>query len=233
MSSTLSTWGERLWTLSGDDVKMLSIPFSTRATIAQLATGQLWIHSPVVLTPERRRVVEKLGSVAHIVAPNCIHSLGVEPWSQTYPSATVWVSPRFPKRHPDVKADHVLDDDAPAAWAEEIDQHVFAGSGFLDEVVFLHRASKTLVVTDLIQRHEPNNQSWFWRITKSWAGVLGDDGGTSRDLRWTFRDRDAARRSAEHILDWEFDRLVISHGACVHENAKAVVAKALAWLNPS
>jgi hypothetical protein len=228
--SELSAWGERLWTLSGDDVRMLSIPFSTRSTIVKLATGELWIHSPVALTAERARDVEPLGPVGHIVAPNRIHSLGVEPWKRRYPSATVWVSPRFVERHPELPADHVLAGGAPAAWAGEIDQHVFSGSSFLDEVVFLHRPSKTLIVTDLIQRHERAAEGWFWRAVKGWAGVLGDAGGTSRDLRWTFRDRAAARASAEHILGWDFERLVISHGACVHENAKAVVTEAFAWL---
>jgi hypothetical protein len=87
-----------------------------------------------------------------------------------------------------------------------------------------------LIVTDLIQRHDPHGQSWWWRVVKGWAGVLGSEGGTSRDLRWTFRDKAAARRSAERILAWDFDRLVIAHGACVEHGARAVVARAFAWL---
>jgi hypothetical protein len=156
--------------------------------------------------------------------------LGVASSKALYPAATVWVSPRFRERHPDLPADRSLDGDATDTWGSEVEHLVFAGSKFLDEVVFLHRPSKTLIVTDLIQRHRPDAESWFWRIVKGWAGVLGDEGGTSRDLRWTFRDRTAARRSAEQVLDWDFDRLIISHGTCVHENAKDVVARAFTWL---
>jgi hypothetical protein len=227
--SVLVPFAEDLWTISGDDVRLLGIPFSTRMTIARLACGELWVHSPVALTPERRRAVDALGSVAHIVAPNRIHSLGVAPCKALYPSATVWVSPRFQDRHPHLPADRVLDGEALDAWGDDIDHVLFAGSFFLDEVVFFHRRSRTLIVTDLIQRHEPSN-SRFWRILKGWAGVLGDSGGTSRDLRWSFRDRAAARRSMERILEWDFERLVISHGTCVHESAKDTVARAFAWL---
>ena len=101
---------------------------------------------------------------------------------------------------------------------------------FLDEVVFCHRASRTLIVTDLIQRHDADAQPWFWRIVKGWAGVLGK-GGTARDLRASFRDRDAARRSRELIMGWDFENLVISHGACMSGGAKPYVNDAFAWLD--
>jgi hypothetical protein len=228
--SSVTPFGDRLWILSGDDVRMFRIPFSTRMTIVQLASGDLWLHSPVAPTPDRLAAVQALGPVAHLVAPNLFHNLGIASWKAQHPTATTWVSPRFQRRSPRLPADHVLDDHAPAAWRDEIEQHVFRGSRILDEVIFLHRQSRTLLVTDLIQRHDPHAESPFWRVVKGLAGVLGDAGGVSRDLRLTFRDRKAARRSAEHVLAWDFDRMVISHGSCVHANAKESVARAFAWL---
>lgn len=229
-NAPVTPFGDRLWILSGDDVRMLRIPFATRMTIVQLASGDLWLHSPVQPTAERLDAVHALGPVAHLVAPNLLHNLNIAPWKAQHPEATTWVSPRFRRRSPHLPADHALDDQAPNAWRDEIDQHVFRGSRFLDEVFFLHRPSRTLIVTDLIQRHDPQAESPFWRVVKGWAGVLGDEGGTSRDIRLLFRDRRAARRSAEHVLAWDFDRLVVSHGSCVPSNAKQVVARAFAWL---
>lgn len=226
----LTLFAENIWTMAGDDVRMYGIPFSTRMTIVRLANGGLWLHSPVAPTDARIEAVNALGTVAQIVAPNKIHSLGVEKWKQIFPSAKSWVSPEFEHRHPDIPADGVLGDAAPSDWSADIDQHVFGGSIFLDEVVFLHRPSGTLIVTDLIQRHAADRQSWFWKMVKGWAGVLGD-GGTARDLRASFRDRDTARRSRDRILDWGFDKLIISHGACMSGGAKSYVGEALAWLD--
>ena len=99
-------------------------------------------------------------------------------------------------------------------------------------MVFLHRSSKTLILTDLIQRHDPRLDSWLWRRVKRAVGVLGEGGGVARDLRLTFSDRVAARESVATILGWDFDRVVLSHGFCMTENAHRVVERAfLRWLD--
>ena len=225
----LEKFGDKIWICDGPRVRMLTIPFATRMTIVELAPGKLWIHSPIELTATVKRAVDELGEVAFIVAPNKIHSLGVLPWKACYPSAEVWVSPRFEERHPEIPFDGVIEKDGPRAWSEEISTVIFAGSRFLDEVVFYHRHSRTLIITDLIQRHEPSEESWFWRVIKGSVGVLGSSGGTARDLQSTFNDRRAARASVEAILRWDFDRVVIAHGECVREDARRTVEHAFAW----
>lgn len=228
-SSPLEPFGERIWVCEGPRVRMWTIPFETRMTIVELEPGRLWLHSPIEPTPEVCKAVEALGAVEALVAPNKIHSLGVGPWKARYPSADVCVSPRFQERHPDAQVDHVLRVSAPRAWRGEIDALSFEGSSFLDEVVFYHDRSRTLIVTDLIQRHDARKESWFWRFVKRDVGVLGPAGGTARDLRYTFRDRDAARASAEALLRWPFDRVVISHGTCITEGARQRVEQAFEW----
>ncbi len=208
---------------------MMTIPFATRMAVVELDNRELWVHSPIAPTSELQAAVEAVGTVRFLVAPNKIHSLGVGPWLERYPSAEVWVSPRFRERHPGVSVDHVIGEEASRAWGGEIEAHCFAGSSFLDEVVFYHSRSRTLIVTDLIQRHDPAGESWFWRLVKSAVGVLGPSGGTALDLRSSFLDRAAARASAEALLRWDFDRVVIAHGACITEDARRTVEKALDW----
>ncbi len=221
---------ENLWLMPGDDLRMYGIPFTTRSTIIRLASGGLWIHSPVLRNDKDFEAVDALGPVAYLVAPNKIHSLGVTPWKARYPQAETWLSPGFTQRHPDIKGDATFGVDPPGAWHAEIEFHVFQGSAFLDEVVFLHKPSRSLLVTDLIQKHDPKAQSLFWWVVKKAAGVLGKDGGTGRDLRATFRDRAAARRSRDQIMSWDFDNLIICHGECVRGGAKAAVEQAFSWL---
>lgn len=225
----MRSFGRNIWTLQGDDVRMYGVvPFTTRMTVVRLETEGLWLHSPVRPTPERRRAVDQLGPVEHLVAPNKIHSLGIGPWKALYPSAKVWASPGFKKRHPDVAVDALLTNDLAPAWSSEIDHCAIEGHSVLDEVAFLHRPSRTLIITDLIQKHEAAGETWIWRGIKGMAGVLGKDGGVPLDVKLSIRDKTAMRRSIDKIVGWDFDNLIIAHGHCLQGGAKEEVTRAFA-----
>lgn len=227
----LQPFGQAIWTMDGDDVHMFGVlPFTTRMIVIRLASGGLWVHSPVAPTSERRRAIDALGPVEHLVAPNKIHSLGIEPWKAHYPSAKVWASPAFSQRHPDIAIDEALATGAETSWSGEIDHCVIEGHAVLDEVVFLHKPSKTLIITDLIQKHDAASETWFWRGVKRLNGIWGKSGGVPRDVKLSIRDRAAFRRSLGRVLDWDFDNLTVAHGHCLQGGAKEDVARAFGWI---
>ena len=53
-----------------------------------------------------------------------------------------------------VSFDEKLTDKAPQAWEDQINQLVFKGSAYIEEVVFFHKDSQTLILTDLIENFE-------------------------------------------------------------------------------
>jgi hypothetical protein len=226
----LETFGESLWIADGDRVRMLGIPFTTRMTIVRLSDGGLWLHSPVAADPELVAAVEALGPVRHVVAPNKFHHLYVHEWIERFPYATSWAGPQLAERV-GLRFDQQLGDQAEACWAVDLDQLIFGGSKILPEVVFFHRKSKTLIVTDIIQNHEPDADGWLWRTVKRLNGILAPAGGAPRDWRMTVRDREAARRARDRMLSWGFDRLVLAHGRCLETGAHDHVARAFAWLD--
>ncbi len=231
MATMMQPFGPDIWIMDGDPVHMFGVvPFTTRMTVVRLSTGGMWLHSPVQPTPERRAAVDGLGPVRHLVAPNKIHSLGISPWKALYPDAKVWASPGFTGRQPKIAVDATLSDDADAPWRDDIDPCVIAGHAVLDEVVFLHKPSKTLIVTDLIQKHDPDGETWFWRGIKGAAGILGEDGGVPLDVRLSLRDKAAMRRSLETVLGWDFENLILAHGHCVRGGAKDAVRRAFQWI---
>lgn len=71
----------------------------------------------------------------------------------------------------------------------------------------------------------------MWRPLKWLGGSLGRKGGTAIDIQLTFQDREAARRSLDRILVWDFDKLVISHGFCLKTGARKAVEDAFKWLH--
>jgi hypothetical protein len=62
------------------------------------------------------------------------------------------------------------------------------------------------------------------------AGGLVPQAGVGRDMRLTFFHRDLARQSLQELLSWDFDKLIIAHGACVESEAKQYVKEAFSWL---
>lgn len=223
----LQPFGQDIWTVDGDTVRMFGVlPFTTRMAVIRLATGGLWVHSPVAPTPERLRAINALGPVEHLVAPNKIHSLGIEPWKAHCPAAKVWASPAFSTRHPDIVLDEALTNGVDTIWSGEISHRAVEGHAILDEVVFLHKPSKTLIITDLIQKHEAASEPWFWRSVKRLNGIWGAGGGVPRDVQLSIQNKAAFRRSLDAILAWDFENLAIAHGHCLRGGAKEDVSRA-------
>ncbi len=199
-------------------------------TVVRLPGNFLWLHSPVAASVERMEDVDRLGNVKYVVAPNVLHHLFVGEWVKAYPRAELWGAPGLAKKKKALRFDGTLQDSDEPPWKDEIDQLIFRGSRVLPEVVFFHRSSKTLILTDLIQNHDPSGENWFWRIVKQAVGVLAPNGGVPRDLRLTITDRSEARKSLQRMLDWDFEKVIIGHGICFETDAKDRVRSAFGWL---
>ncbi|MEZ4453061.1 MAG: DUF4336 domain-containing protein [Nannocystaceae bacterium] len=230
INSITEPFAERIWTVDGDRVRMFGIPFDTRMTVVQLAGGGLWIHSPVAATEARVQAVTALGPVAYLIAPNRFHYLFLGAWAERFADAEVWADPALRRRRPGLRIDHDLGPSAPEAWREDLEQVYFGGSAILPETVFFHRVSRTLIVTDVLQNHEPARDGWFARSIKRIAGIVAPDGGVPRDFRLSVRDRGAARRARDAILALDFERLIVTHGRCFEQGARPFVERAFQWL---
>ncbi|MBW2362582.1 MAG: DUF4336 domain-containing protein, partial [Deltaproteobacteria bacterium] len=210
---------------------MLGIPFPTRMCIVRLASGGLWLHSPVAATPARLDAASSFGPVHHIVAPNKFHHLFVKAWREAFPQATSWAEPALARRKPELGFERTLGDAAEPEWNDDLDQVIFGGSNVLPESVFFHRASRSAIFTDLIQNHDPAGETRFFRWLKGVNRCLAPDGESPRDWRLTVRNRSAARAALERVLAWDIERVVVSHGICVERDGHAFVERAFAWLN--
>jgi hypothetical protein len=181
---------EDIWVVDGPIVRMAtlgtSFPFPTRMTIVRLGGGELWCHSPTELTPHLKTAVDKLGPVRHLVSPNKIHYTFIAAWSRTYPEATTWASPgvreRAARQKITVRFDRDLQDMSPPQWTDDIDQLIFRGSRVMEEVVFFHRRSKTLILADLIENFEPDKAPKKFR----WLIRLGGCSTPMAKPPWTY-----------------------------------------------
>ncbi|MEM8608295.1 MAG: DUF4336 domain-containing protein [Myxococcota bacterium] len=226
----LQSFGPSLYIVDGTTVSFYGLPLRTRTAVAQLADGSLWVWSPVELTDELARELDALGPVRHLVSPNKIQHMFLGEWAERWPDARVSLPPGLAAKKPELRVDAELGDDPDPAWAADIDQVVFRGSPLMEEVVFFHRPSKTVIMGDLIERN-PTEQFTGWRhVVMRLGGVLGEHGSTPLDWRLSFLRRSAARQARDKILGWNATRLVIAHGECLEEDAAVVVAEALDWV---
>jgi hypothetical protein len=223
-----------IWIVDGPAIRFYGMPFSTRATVVRLADGGLWVHSPTRLSPALAKRVAAMGPVRHLVAPNWIHYAYVADWQARFPDAEAWAAPgvveRAKKRGMALHFDHRLTQDAPAAWAGQIDQMIVRGSKIHREAVFFHRASATLILTDLIENFEPHKLGPFMRLATRLGGIQAPHGGMPRDMRATFRDRAALRADLRKMIDWAPERVILAHGRCHEKDGAAELRRAFRGL---
>ena len=190
------------------------------------------IHSPSPLDEDVRGRICEIGPVAHLIAPGSYHYFYVAAWQEAFPEATVWICPGVERKQPDLEFDGFLSDNAPDAWADEIDQVLVRGNRLIWEVVFLDRPSKTLIVTDLLENIGEKSGAVGWQFKLWWKVVfhMWDNPKPAPEYQMGWKDKRAAKRSLERILDWDFDLIVLSHGENIESDAKAVLRKA--WARP-
>ncbi len=204
------------------------IGMHTRMTVVRLADGKLWIHSPVKPGPGLRESLDGLGAVAYVCAPNRFHHLFIEDFMAAYPEALLFMAPGLPNKRPTIRHPRILADYPEPEWRKDLDQLVFAGLPMLNEVVWLHRDSGTLILTDLCTCFKEDAAA----LTRFVARLLGvyRTLGMSHTIRLMVRDRSKARASRDRILDWDFQRVIVAHDHILMTNGKDAVAHAFAWL---
>lgn len=240
---TLKPVAPGLWICDGPLVSFYGLPFPTRMTLVALEGGGLFVHSPVALSPallaELRALEALAGPVAHLIAPNWIHYAHIPAWQQAFPQALTHAAPKVEARAADyglpLKVDHPLGDAAPEAWAGQLDQLLVRGSDVHQEVVFFHRASRTLILTDLIENFEPHHCPAWTRPLLALAGTRDPDGKAPLDMRLSFRFGEGGRGMAllraalEQMLAWEPERLLLAHGRWYPEGGAAELRRAFRW----
>ncbi len=216
-----------IWVID-HDLSMLGLKVGTRTTLVRLSSGDLFMHSPGPLTVSLAQQIDALGAVRCIVAPNRFHHLYVAENAKAYQAASVHLAPGLEKKRKDLSYNEVLGDTPSPIWAQDIDQIHFEGAPTFDEVVFLHRASRTLITADLAFNfgHAP---SFVTRLFLKMNGALGSF-GPSRMLKLMVRDKEKARASLERILEWNFDRIIVSHGDVLEGDARHILRTSYAWL---
>jgi Domain of unknown function (DUF4336) len=234
--NTLKPVAENVWIVDGPTIRFgmpwPKMSFPTRMTVVRLARRRLFIHSPTPLTPELHADIETHGRPRWIVAPNRIHYWWIPLWRTAFPDADVYLAPRTKEQagaHLDFEG-HNLDRRSGYPWDAEIATLPVTGS-YMTEVVFFHRASRTLILADLIENFEPRKLGVVMRWLTRLGGVQDPDGSMPRDLRLTFaRHKDQLRAAVETMIEWNPERVILAHGRWHERDGAQELRRAFRWL---
>jgi hypothetical protein len=203
--------GEELWAVDSP-FRVIGVHLGARMTVARLSGNRLWLHSPVTVDDAARAELEKLGSVAHVVAPSKVHHLFVKPLIDSHPNAKLHGAPGLAAKRRDLAFTATLADGSPSPWSDS----------------FLHRPSRSLIVTD-VAFNIASAEHWWTRTYLRMMGAYGGF-GQSKMVRLCVTDRAKVRASIDRVLDWNFDRVVVTHGAVLESGGKDALRRVFAWL---
>ncbi|MPZ36805.1 MAG: DUF4336 domain-containing protein [Rhizobiales bacterium] len=234
--NTLKPVAEDVWIVDGPLIRFgmpwPKMPFPTRMTVIRLAGDNLFIHSPTPLVGDLRAQIERCGRPRWIVGPNRIHYWWIPDWRAAFPGADVYLAPRVKDQAgARINFDALgLDRSSGYPWDAEI-ATLPVTSSFMTEVDFFHHASRTLILTDLIENFEPRKLGLVMRWLTRLGGAQDPDGSMPRDMRLTFgRHRDELRAAVETMIGWNPERVILAHGRWYETNGAQELRRAFRWL---
>jgi hypothetical protein len=198
-----------------------------RMTVMRMADGRWAIHNSMRLTEVELDWLRELGDIAAIIAPNVFHT-----------SDAGWMKDRFPTAElyaPASQLSRFRPSDGARSLAEFRGDDVLAafevhGTRFA-ESVFVHRPTRTLVMTDLAF-NMGDVFTGLERVLMRWNRV-GGRFGPSRLFRYMFlQDRAVFVESFQRVLDEDFDRVIVNHGEILETGGRAVVRQSFAEFFP-
>ena len=233
--NTLKPVAADVWIVDGPIIRFgmpwPKMPFPTRMTVIRV-DGGLFIHSPTQLVPSLKQEIEAIGSPRWLIAPNRIHYWWIPDWRAAFPAAEVYLAPRVREQAGQRIAfdGRALVADHGYPWDGDLETLPIAGS-LMTEVEFFHRASRTLVLTDLIENFEPAKLGILMRALTWLGGVQHPNGSMPRDMRLTFSaHRVALKVAVERMIAWNPERIIFAHGKWYERDGAAQLRRAFRWL---
>lgn len=202
-----------------------------RTTVVRLSGAALWVHSPCTPTDDVCAALDALGEVRWIVVPNRWHHLQTPATAARYPNAHV-VGPKSAQlRNPHVDLGMGTNDPAYMRATPELIPIQLKGVPFLDETVFFHPSSGSLIAADLLIAACARDH-WSWRMA---ARIWGryEKVGTPPDVRMHTRASMAAAESIARMRALPLQRILVAHADPITDRPLQQLAEAWDFAIPS
>ncbi|KAL5611428.1 hypothetical protein BROUX41_000962 [Berkeleyomyces rouxiae] len=255
-------------TLSVPFLRFGRIPIGGRATVARLLNGSLAVFSPIALTPAVHTALATLGGdVRYIVAPDAEHHLFLSSWQTAFPSALLIGVDGLPEKRaaaaaraqgkPANSGPQITDIPFSAVFTAEnkaklsIDEpfdatfnYEFVDAHGNKELVFLHKADRTLIQADLLfnlpateqyskapEEFAKKSNTLFYKIFASFTHT--DPAHMTLPRIWqyyvTCKSKESYEKSMRRIASWDFDTIIPCHGDVIKGDGKERFTSVMMW----
>ena len=223
-----------LW-VADQPLKFLGLEVGTRMTVIKLAHNSLVLISPVAINSELHQQLDAVGQVKYLVAPNLFHYLYLAQAQQLYPDAQAIAPPGLTDKQPNLEIDKILiqeriefNDELKYTLLEGFQVFVPPKIAVVNEIVFYHSRTKTLIITDSAF----NFDRTYPLLTQLATRALGSYGVLKPSWleKIAVKDKLKLKHSIEQIFQWDFQRIIMAHGQIIEDHAQQQLAKAYSWL---
>ncbi len=201
--------------------RMPLMDLPVRTTIVDIESARILISPGSVVSDADYR---SLGEVTDIVIPNLFHTGGLGRALLFFPKAKVWLCPGADKAKNRVQNFTELN---VKNWPyqDKLSLHFLEGAPKINEVVFVHRDSRSLIVTDLFFNLLQVRGLGSWIILHLF--------GTYRKFAMSkffysyVKDKQKFVDSLKRVMAEDFAHIIVSHGDNIESDAKGVMRQAL------
>lgn len=222
-----------LW-VAEQPLKYFGLEVGTRMTILRLNNGELMVISSIQPATEMVDDLNQLGQISYIIAPNLYHHLFITPFQERYPNAELWATAGLKQKRPDLTIAQVLGnatgylpDGIATLPVLGFNTLAVRGPTPLEEWVFFHPATRTLILTDLAFHFDTQSSRTAQILTQLLGGYQQLRPSPLEKI--ATRDKAAVRESIRQILKWDFDRVIVAHGSIVERDGKRQFQSGYEW----
>ncbi len=224
---------ENLWVIDYP-VNFYGLPLDTRMTVMRVNGSELVVISPIQISPELVAALATIGEVRYIIAPNLYHHLFAADFVAAYPQAAFWAVEGMQQKRPDLNPDRYLTE-SDGALGADLQYHNFSafrvweprGNMPINEYVFYHRPSGTVILTDTAFNFGPESNWLIQAIAKATGIYQKLQPSTLEKL--ALKERDSAIATIKTMLSWDFDRVIMAHGGIVETEGKQRLREGYEW----
>jgi hypothetical protein len=220
-------FGDGIWTVPAP-LRYCGLLFNTRMTVCRLSDGGLVVIAPIRGSEDLTASIDALGPVRAIITPNLMHHLYVGEWMEAYPDAMSYGPPGLAAKRPDLAFSHQLGPELDDVLGDDLLHFPIAGIPKLNESVFVHRQSRTLIATDLC---------FFMPKATGLTGLFASLTGIKKrprcepSVRILIQDKGAFRASLQPLRAMAFQHLSMCHDSVLSTGATEAIQGVLDQLS--
>jgi len=214
-----------VWTFSVPFSRFGFVPLGGRSTAIKLADGGVWVLASTPLNDDTKRKLNELGPVRFIIGPDAVHHLYLGEFKKEYPAAKlIAVEEAIQKKAGEgLIFNGSWGRDPPGTkygFEDSIQACYFSGFSNKD-VAFYHPESKTMMQADLLFNLPPTEQYSKSKLSGKVPiiGKLTPYSWAHKRFLWSMGvDKEAMKRDAKTVANWDFERIIPCHGDVIEKD---------------